>query len=191
VFLEGGHLGKSKGEVFETASAAARDWFVQWLKPSNIKLPVVDGIPQISVQELKRKRDAKEDVFVLDVRAPREHKIVNLGTSLIPVGDIERRAPSWQTRRTAKSSSTASWPAQPEGRACPEPGWIHEYFKPHRRNSGRVGKVGLATLPLSSRTSRWGQYGQSDTVVLTESAVSLPRLKTRRGERCFYKRQGF
>jgi hypothetical protein len=107
VFLEGGHLGKSKGEVFETASAAARDWFVQRLKPSNIKLPVVDGIPQISVQELKRKLDAKQDVFVLDVRAPREHKIVNLGTSLIPVGDIERRAPSWQTRRTAKSSSTA------------------------------------------------------------------------------------
>ena len=236
VFLEGGHLGKSEGEDFETASAAARDWFVQWLKPSNaaaqtydphseylgksnlesfeinmrlsltgigaelksedgyakverlisggpaqlsgkvtvgdriaavgqgkdsfvdvvdmkidkvvelirgkkgsvvrlmivpansadpskrkivelvrddvklteqeakaeliekdlpdgtVKLPVVDGIPQISVQELKRKLDAKEDVFVLDVREPHEHRIVNLGTSLIPVGDIERRA---------------------------------------------------------------------------------------------------
>ena len=32
--------------------------------------PVVDGIPQISVQELKRRLDAKEDVFVLDVREP-------------------------------------------------------------------------------------------------------------------------
>lgn len=31
-------------------------------------------------------------MVVLDVREPREHKIVNLGTSLIPVGDIERRA---------------------------------------------------------------------------------------------------
>jgi len=53
---------------------------------------MVDGIPQISVQELKRKLDAKEDVFVLDVREPHEHMIANLGTSLIPVGDIERRA---------------------------------------------------------------------------------------------------
>jgi hypothetical protein len=74
VFLEGGHLGKSEGDDFETASAAARDWFVQWLKPSNVKLPMVDGIPQISVQELKRKLDAKEDVFVLDVREPHEHR---------------------------------------------------------------------------------------------------------------------
>lgn len=55
-------------------------------------LPVVDGIPQISVQELKRKLDAKEDVFVLDVREPHEYQIVNLGAPLIPVGDIERRA---------------------------------------------------------------------------------------------------
>jgi sulfur-carrier protein adenylyltransferase/sulfurtransferase len=55
-------------------------------------LPVVDGIPQISVQELKRKLDAKEDVFVLDVREPHEYQIVNLGAPLIPVGDVERRA---------------------------------------------------------------------------------------------------
>jgi molybdopterin/thiamine biosynthesis adenylyltransferase/rhodanese-related sulfurtransferase len=55
-------------------------------------LPVVDGIPQISVQELKRKLDAKEDVFVLDVREPHEYQIVNLGAPLIPVGEIERRA---------------------------------------------------------------------------------------------------
>ena len=44
------------------------------------------------MQELKRKLDAKEDVFVLDVREPHEHKIENLGAPLIPVGDIERRA---------------------------------------------------------------------------------------------------
>src|ERR1700721_2798555 len=55
-------------------------------------LPVVDGIPQISVQELKRRIDAKEDIFILDVREPHEYKIVNLGAPLIPVGDIERRA---------------------------------------------------------------------------------------------------
>jgi molybdopterin/thiamine biosynthesis adenylyltransferase/rhodanese-related sulfurtransferase len=53
--------------------------------------PVVDGIPQISVQELKRKLDAKENIFVLDVREPHEYQIVNLGAPLIPVGDLERR----------------------------------------------------------------------------------------------------
>jgi rhodanese-related sulfurtransferase/fermentation-respiration switch protein FrsA (DUF1100 family) len=95
VFTDGGHLCKSEGENFETASAAARDWFVQWLKPGKVEAslrPVLDGIPQISVQELKRKLDAKDDVFVLDVREPHEHKVANLGASLIPVGDIERRA---------------------------------------------------------------------------------------------------
>ena len=53
--------------------------------------PIVDGIPQISVQELKRKLDAKEDVFVLDVREPHEYVIANLGAPQIPVGEVERR----------------------------------------------------------------------------------------------------
>jgi adenylyltransferase/sulfurtransferase len=54
-------------------------------------LPVVDGIPQISVEALKRKLDAKEDVFVLDVREPHEYPIANLGAPLIPVGSLEGR----------------------------------------------------------------------------------------------------
>ena len=53
--------------------------------------PVVDGIPQISVEELKRKLDAKEDVFVLDVREPHEYPIANLGAPLIPLGEVEKR----------------------------------------------------------------------------------------------------
>jgi sulfur-carrier protein adenylyltransferase/sulfurtransferase len=53
--------------------------------------PIVDSIPQISVQELKRKLDAKEDVFVLDVREPHEYLIANLGAPQIPVGEVERR----------------------------------------------------------------------------------------------------
>jgi adenylyltransferase/sulfurtransferase len=55
-------------------------------------LPCVDGIPQISVETLKQKLDAKEDVFVLDVREPHEYQIVNIGAPLIPLGEIERRA---------------------------------------------------------------------------------------------------
>jgi molybdopterin/thiamine biosynthesis adenylyltransferase/rhodanese-related sulfurtransferase len=53
---------------------------------------VVDGIPQISVEELKRKLDAKEDVFVLDVREPHEYQIVNLGAKLIPLGEVALRS---------------------------------------------------------------------------------------------------
>jgi adenylyltransferase/sulfurtransferase len=53
--------------------------------------PIVDGIPQITVEELKRKLDAKEDVFVLDVREPHEYPIANLGAPLVPVGEVERR----------------------------------------------------------------------------------------------------
>ncbi len=54
-------------------------------------LPVVDGIPQISVEALKAKLDAKEDIFVLDVREPHEYPIANLGAPLIPVGTLEGR----------------------------------------------------------------------------------------------------
>jgi rhodanese-related sulfurtransferase len=53
--------------------------------------PVVDGIPQITVEELKRRLDAKENFFILDVREPHEYPIANLGAPLIPVGDLEKR----------------------------------------------------------------------------------------------------
>jgi sulfur-carrier protein adenylyltransferase/sulfurtransferase len=52
---------------------------------------VVDGIPQITVQELKRKQDAGEDFFLLDVREPHEVPIASLGAPLIPVGSLEGR----------------------------------------------------------------------------------------------------
>jgi len=63
---------------------------------------MVDGIPQISVEELKRKLDAKEDVFVLDVREPYEYPIANLGAPLIPVGDVERRLGELQAKKDAE-----------------------------------------------------------------------------------------
>jgi molybdopterin/thiamine biosynthesis adenylyltransferase/rhodanese-related sulfurtransferase len=52
---------------------------------------VVDGIPQLSVEALKQKLDAKEGVFVLDVREPHEYPIANLGAPLIPVGSLAQR----------------------------------------------------------------------------------------------------
>ena len=54
------------------------------------------------MQQLKRKLDAKEDVFVLDVREPHEYQIVNLGVPLIPVGDIERRASELEDKKNSE-----------------------------------------------------------------------------------------
>ena len=51
----------------------------------------VDGIPQVSVEELKARMDAGTAPFVLDVREPHEYAIVNIGVPLIPVGQIQDR----------------------------------------------------------------------------------------------------
>jgi molybdopterin/thiamine biosynthesis adenylyltransferase/rhodanese-related sulfurtransferase len=48
-------------------------------------------IPEITPQELKRRLDAKEDIFILDVREPHEYQICNLGGHLIPLNDLPRR----------------------------------------------------------------------------------------------------
>jgi sulfur-carrier protein adenylyltransferase/sulfurtransferase len=53
--------------------------------------PVAGGISEIQVEELKRRLDAKDDVFVLDVREPHEYQICNIGGHLIPLGDLPRR----------------------------------------------------------------------------------------------------
>ena len=50
-----------------------------------------NGIPQVSVQELKQRRDAGEDVFVLDVREPYEYQIAQIGGTLIPQNDVPNR----------------------------------------------------------------------------------------------------
>jgi len=50
-----------------------------------------NGIPQVSVKELKRRMDAGEDVFVLDVREPHEYQIANIGGTLIPQNDVPQR----------------------------------------------------------------------------------------------------
>jgi adenylyltransferase/sulfurtransferase len=60
-------------------------------KDQNVSGAVVDGIPQITVQELKRKQDAGENFFLLDVREPHEVPIASLGAPLIPVGSLESR----------------------------------------------------------------------------------------------------
>jgi len=52
---------------------------------------VKNGIPQITVKELKARRDAGEDVFLLDVREPYEYQIAQIGGKLIPQNDVPNR----------------------------------------------------------------------------------------------------
>jgi molybdopterin/thiamine biosynthesis adenylyltransferase/rhodanese-related sulfurtransferase len=59
-------------------------------------LPIVDGIPQITVEEFKARLDAAASggpaaPFLLDVREPHESAIVNLGAQQIPVGSLPDR----------------------------------------------------------------------------------------------------
>jgi len=53
--------------------------------------PVEAGVPEIQVEELKRRLDAGEDLFVLDVREPHEYQICNIHGHLIPLGDLPKR----------------------------------------------------------------------------------------------------
>lgn len=42
----------------------------------------------ISVQELKQRKDANETLYILDVREPHEYAEVNMGALLIPLGQV-------------------------------------------------------------------------------------------------------
>ena len=53
--------------------------------------PVSTNSFEISVEELKRRLDAKEDVFILDVREPHEYQICNLSGHLVPLNDLPKR----------------------------------------------------------------------------------------------------
>jgi rhodanese-related sulfurtransferase len=47
---------------------------------------------ETDVKELKRKIDAKEDIFLLDVREPNEFQIGRIpGSTLIPLGEVPQR----------------------------------------------------------------------------------------------------
>ena len=52
---------------------------------------MINGIPQITAQELKRRLAAGEDIFILDVREPHEYQAANLGAKLIPMNEVPQR----------------------------------------------------------------------------------------------------
>ncbi|HWR15862.1 MAG TPA: molybdopterin-synthase adenylyltransferase MoeB [Terriglobales bacterium] len=61
--------------------------------------PVDNQIPTISVEELKRRKDAGEDLFVLDVREPNEYQICNINGYLIPLNDLPKRVSELDSSR--------------------------------------------------------------------------------------------
>ncbi len=51
----------------------------------------MSNVPLMHVEDLKKRLDAKDDLFVLDVREPHEYKICNIGGHLIPLNDLPKR----------------------------------------------------------------------------------------------------
>jgi rhodanese-related sulfurtransferase len=49
------------------------------------------GVPEIRVEELKRRLDAGENLFLLDVRDESEFDISNIGGHLIPLPELAKR----------------------------------------------------------------------------------------------------
>jgi adenylyltransferase/sulfurtransferase len=65
--------------------------FCGYAPQSNEEKTLNNGIPQISVQELKQRLDAGDDIMILDVREPYEYQIANIGGTLIPQNEVPRR----------------------------------------------------------------------------------------------------
>lgn len=59
--------------------------------PDEKELQLKNGIPQITVHELKRRREAQEPHLLLDVREPWEHAVANIGGHLMPQGEVAAR----------------------------------------------------------------------------------------------------
>ncbi|MHB8391221.1 MAG: molybdopterin-synthase adenylyltransferase MoeB, partial [Acidobacteriaceae bacterium] len=53
--------------------------------------PMLNGIPQMQVEDLKRRMNAGENLFLLDVREPYEFAIAQMGGHLIPLNDLPQR----------------------------------------------------------------------------------------------------
>lgn len=53
----------------------------------------------MTVEELKRRLDAGDNLFVLDVREPHEYQICNIGGTLIPLNDLPKRVSELDSSR--------------------------------------------------------------------------------------------
>lgn len=57
------------------------------------------SMTDISVEELKKRLDRGDDLFVLDVREPHEYQICNIGGYLIPLNDLPKRVSELDSSR--------------------------------------------------------------------------------------------
>ena len=62
--------------------------------------PPALSVPELEPEELKRRLDAGEEIFILDVREPHEYQICHLNGTLIPLGDLPRRVSELDSART-------------------------------------------------------------------------------------------
>ena len=51
----------------------------------------MSDLPQIHAEDLKQRLDARENIFVLDVRDQHEYQAGNIGGHLIPLNDLPKR----------------------------------------------------------------------------------------------------
>ena len=56
----------------------------------------------ITVEELKRKLDAKEDFVFIDVREEHEYEDFNLGATLVPLGTLMERIPEFDSSKDSE-----------------------------------------------------------------------------------------
>jgi molybdopterin/thiamine biosynthesis adenylyltransferase/rhodanese-related sulfurtransferase len=62
------------------------------IRPSSPQENAVNnGIPQMSVHDLKQRMDAGSNILLLDVREPFEYQIANIGATLIPMNEVPGR----------------------------------------------------------------------------------------------------
>jgi sulfur-carrier protein adenylyltransferase/sulfurtransferase len=60
---------------------------------------VQTALADMTVEELKKRLDLGDDLFVLDVREPHEYQICNLGGYLIPLNDLPKRVSELDSSR--------------------------------------------------------------------------------------------
>ncbi len=116
-----------------------------------------NGIPQISVKELKRRMDAGEEVYLIDVREPYEYQIAQIGGKLIPQNDVP---PAIGRDRPQPRSNCAL----PFGRAKPE-------------DCGVLNAVWLSAGHECSRAEFWrGATNRSDCAEVLRRFSAAPSI---------------
>ncbi len=120
---------------------------------------VKNGIPQLSVKDLKKRMDAGENLFILDVREPFEYQIANIGGKLIPQDRGSAAACGDRSRPRDYRAVQVRRP-QPAHCGVPEAVRVCEGCQRKWRNSGMVRSdrfVGSEVLTPDTRCRKFGR----------------------------------